>query len=240
MDMFWSNLSSLQLSWSGLGWMATAAGFSSVALWIGWLQQRLRRSEQELERVRASSRTDSLTGLGSQRYFDTERWPRAVRDATVALTVAFIDLDGLRALNNGLGHDAGDHLIQRAAAAIQSVARGGYDEAFRRYNAGDEFVVLFRGTADAAALGGRLVAALKAAGVMASIGLDCCDAYDRVRRRALLANAEASMRTAKSAGGGGLAVYAGGPADEGAGDRQRAVDLPQNGQRSMPGALVTA
>jgi GGDEF domain-containing protein len=85
-----------------------------------------------------------------------------------------------------------------------------------------------------------LVAALKAAGVMASIGVDCCEAYDRVRRRALLANAEASMRTAKSAGGGGLAVYAGAPVDEGAGDRQRAVDLRQNGQRSMPGALVTA
>jgi two-component system cell cycle response regulator len=54
-----------------------------------------------------------------------------------AFTLAFIDIDHLKATNDALGHGAGDRLIVRAVKAIQSVVRE-YDLVVRY--GGDEFL----------------------------------------------------------------------------------------------------
>jgi diguanylate cyclase (GGDEF)-like protein len=198
-------MSSWTLSWTHLGWLAALAGANLTWLWIWSLESRLAATRAEFDKLHATSKTDSLTGLGSQRYFDLERWPAAVRSGS-PLAVAYIDLDGLTAINNRQGHDAGDRWLRIASEALVSVTRGG-DEVFRRYNAGDEFVAIFRGSPDTARLAARILGALRAQGVRASLGVAACSAAradDRdaaLQRRRLVAMAEEACRQAKARGG---------------------------------------
>ena len=52
--------------------------------------------------------------------------------------VAYIDLNGLKRVNDQKGHEAGDRLIRNAAAVINDIF---YDKVYRI--GGDEFVVIF-------------------------------------------------------------------------------------------------
>jgi diguanylate cyclase len=80
-----------------------------------------------------------------------------------------IDLDGLKAVNDSRGHQAGDALITTAATALRTGAGDGHRIA--RYG-GDEFAVYVEGAeeTDLSDLVGRYADALDAAGVEASIG----------------------------------------------------------------------
>jgi len=84
--------------------------------------------------------------------------------------VVAIDLDGLKRVNDTLGHTAGDQLLRSAAAALASVTRA-IDTVSRV--GGDEFAVLAVDTdlVTARILAGRLADALSDAGVQASLGL---------------------------------------------------------------------
>jgi diguanylate cyclase (GGDEF)-like protein len=56
------------------------------------------------------------------------------------LTLCFLDLDGLKSVNDNLGHEAGDELIKSFASAVRGAIRS-EDAAFRF--GGDEFVLIF-------------------------------------------------------------------------------------------------
>ena len=60
-----------------------------------------------------------------------------------------IDLDGFKAVNDTLGHDAGDHLLVRVGRTLQRVVRGS-DIAARL--GGDEFALIVEGTEDEASV----------------------------------------------------------------------------------------
>lgn len=111
------------------------AMFCTVALALSALRERF-----EVEREAA--RTDELTGLPNRRAFvemasaETERLKRYGG----AVTIACLDLDGFKAVNDRDGHAVGDRLLKNVAAEIRTeirttdyVARVG----------GDEFYVLF-------------------------------------------------------------------------------------------------
>ena len=93
--------------------------------------------------MRCRSRT-SCTGLHNRRAFLTmadQRLQLLERGASLCLLI-FADVDGLKAANDTMGHEAGDRLLVDAARALQS--------AFRRTDlvarmGGDEFVVLADG-----------------------------------------------------------------------------------------------
>jgi diguanylate cyclase (GGDEF)-like protein len=68
------------------------------------------------------------------------RWLAELGDDT-PLAVLLIDFDGLRAVNNVLGHQAGDDLIRRVAAGIQESIRPSDLVARLHGSGGDEFVV---------------------------------------------------------------------------------------------------
>ncbi len=92
----------------------------------------------ELER---SARTDGLTGLPNRRAFEDElsrEMSRAMR-MRVPLTVALLDLDGFKALNDAGGHAAGDAALRAAADTWTSGLRS--MDVLARYG-GDEFAVL--------------------------------------------------------------------------------------------------
>ena len=81
---------------------------------------------------------DETTGLPNRRAL--LRWLTEL-DAGRPLAVLLVDFDGLRAVNNVLGHQAGDELIRRVAAGIQETLRPGELVARLHGSGGDEFVV---------------------------------------------------------------------------------------------------
>jgi diguanylate cyclase (GGDEF)-like protein len=91
--------------------------------------------------------TDALTGLGNQRHF-YDRLQQELDAADAAgklLSLCLLDVDGMKQVNDTLGHPVGDRLLELVASCLR---RGG--EAFRV--GGDEFAVLLPGRTEDAAL----------------------------------------------------------------------------------------
>jgi diguanylate cyclase (GGDEF)-like protein/PAS domain S-box-containing protein len=110
---------------------------------------RVRRVMEELE-YQASH--DSLTGL-LNRHELTDRLELLMSGTAHAesrLAVLFCDLDGLKAINDDLGHAAGDQLLRTTAARIMTSVRG--SDTVARVG-GDEFVVLLAAVGDEAEAG---------------------------------------------------------------------------------------
>ena len=96
---------------------------------------------QEGERARSMAMTDPVTGLLNRRALDQEL-EGCVSDALrtgVPFSAIAIELDGLKRVNDELGHDAGDVLLRSFARAIHQAIRGG-DVGLRI--GGDEFLIL--------------------------------------------------------------------------------------------------
>ena len=140
------------------------------------LNNRLHREIAERKRaeeeVRQLSLVDELTGLYNRRGFNllAGRELKSIRRTGRRGLVLYIDLDGLKQANDTKGHDAGDRLIQRAAAVLRSVTRE-TDVAARI--GGDEFAVFMTLGYDIPAvhlIAERFLEAARAADVRWSIG----------------------------------------------------------------------
>ncbi len=101
--------------------------------------QKLQIMNKELERL---SLTDPLTGLANRRYFDkrfNEEVQRAKRSESL-IGVMMLDIDHFKQINDTLGHQAGDHVIQSLSALIQRVSGRASDLPARV--GGEEFCLL--------------------------------------------------------------------------------------------------
>ncbi|MGO9197850.1 MAG: EAL domain-containing protein [Acidimicrobiales bacterium] len=91
------------------------------------------------------ARTDSLTGLPNRwtfQYALEESLGNVALGATPGVTVALIDLDRFKRVNDSLGHDAGDRLLMDVAERLETAAgAGGSRDTVARLG-GDEFLVL--------------------------------------------------------------------------------------------------
>ncbi|MFI5890178.1 putative bifunctional diguanylate cyclase/phosphodiesterase [Actinoplanes sp. NPDC051513] len=165
-----------------------------------------------LESLR-EARHDSLTGLPTRVLF-LEKLEEKVRAATPA-SVLFIDLDRFKAVNDSLGHRAGDELLGHVAGRIRHCLRPA-DVGARL--GGDEFAVLLddTGAADAVPVAQRLIDAIRRpfhiAGrdvfIGASIGIATHSDAAPVDPGDLLGNADVAMYKAKKEGPGKVAVFA--------------------------------
>ncbi|MHB8189973.1 MAG: GGDEF domain-containing protein [Ferrimicrobium sp.] len=95
--------------------------------------------------LRNDARQDPLTGLANRRSWEErleEEMGRARRSGT-ALSVAMMDIDGFKSVNDLEGHAAGDRLLCELTAVWLSIIRDGSD--FLARVGGDEFGLLLPG-----------------------------------------------------------------------------------------------
>lgn len=104
------------------------------------------RSRMEAEQVKA--RTDPLTGLPNRVSYDDqikgalERWQRY----QTPFSVAVVDLDRFKDINDAYGHLAGDKVLKLVARVLQRNLRG--SDFIARFG-GEEFVIIFPSTVNA-------------------------------------------------------------------------------------------
>lgn len=94
-----------------------------------------------INRLQEAAERDGLTGLYDLRAFSElahDHLERASENGGHC-AVAIMDVDGFKALNDSLGHQAGDRMLQLVASAIRANVRPG--DVAGRYG-GDEFVML--------------------------------------------------------------------------------------------------
>ena len=108
---------------------------------IGVFQDVTVRHELET-RLRRLASTDALTGLANRASFDAtleQAMALAHGKDGVALMLVLIDLDGFKAINDTLGHDAGDEVLRMTGAALsQPWLRGSLAARI----GGDEFALI--------------------------------------------------------------------------------------------------
>lgn len=90
---------------------------------------------------------DGLTGVFNRSYLEMtlDRTARELRRNGGLASVLFLDVDDLKAVNDGLGHEAGDRLLKDLASLLELSCRD--TDVVARYG-GDEFVVLMPGTSE--------------------------------------------------------------------------------------------
>ncbi|KAF0814494.1 putative signaling protein [Andreprevotia sp. IGB-42] len=105
------------------------------------LRKRLIKLADMLRIARHSADHDVLTGLANRRLlYDRLQQAMALADRQhLQLAVLMMDLDGFKTINDRLGHNAGDVLLQQVAGRLSSCLRM-TDTASRL--GGDEFVVM--------------------------------------------------------------------------------------------------
>lgn len=118
--------------------------------------QLRRHFEQQVQQWREQAVTDALTGLGN-RFRLQEEWRRVGK-----ATVCMLDVDNMKDINDGCGHDVGDKVLQQIANLLRRYTR--QTDLAIRYG-GDEFLLLLPHTTLSQAQGlmkrlGRLMAGL--------------------------------------------------------------------------------
>lgn len=170
------------------------------------------REEEEFQRrLYDASMRDTLTQLANRRTL-LERLAGEVAHAERTggdLAVLMIDLDHFKAINDKLGHLAGDEVLKAIAHAGAEAVRAG--DVFARYG-GEEFVVLARdaGKEEASALAERLRTAIETLqvdvggariAVTVSVGsVTLAECAEKDDGQALLARADQRLYLAKLAG----------------------------------------
>jgi len=108
------------------------------------LTQRVEELQVNLARAEEEATTDPLTRVANRRAFDRAltRAVAAARKKGQALTLALLDIDHFKAINDTYGHPVGDRVLLCAARMFESGVRR--DDLVSRYG-GEEFAVILPG-----------------------------------------------------------------------------------------------
>jgi diguanylate cyclase (GGDEF)-like protein len=133
---------------------------------------RLETAQNELRQMVT---TDALTGCRNRRYFDEVigREVQRHRRYHIPLSLVFVDIDRFKTINDTLGHDEGDRVLQRVAVFLLRNVRE-VDYVFRW--GGDEFLILMscreaEAVRRATALQAAFATSADADGLPAGVGL---------------------------------------------------------------------
>jgi diguanylate cyclase (GGDEF)-like protein len=207
-------------------WMAGAMTLALLSLSgllgrMNWLALRHRRVQSEARMAHARqiehlAYHDSLTGLANRSFYTRllEHEVAQARRQQRSVALMFLDLDRFKLVNDTLGHDVGDGLLQEVARRLQAAVREG--DVVARLG-GDEFVVLLSRTedeADASQVARRVLARLAPAcevlghelRITASLGLAFYP-RDGLDEQTLAKHADIAMYQAKQAGRNNFQFY---------------------------------
>ncbi len=168
------------------------------------------------DRARSEALRDALTGLPNRAQF-LEQVARAIQcgknNRDFVFAILFIDLDGFKPINDGLGHKAGDAVLREMAKRLQACLRKG--DLVARFG-GDEFTLLVHNVTrpdDAVRVAERVLRKVKdpidvgrkQAQVGASIGI-ALSTNIHERPEDLIRDADLAMYRAKAQGKGQYAI----------------------------------
>jgi len=188
------------------------AGFAIATLGYGVRSVLIQlRTQVERDQLDALARVDTLTGLANRRQFDDvlqREWQRARRTGE-PLSLLMIDVDHFKRLNDAFGHQTGDVRLRAVAGALAAGSPRALD-LVARYG-GEEFAVILPATdapaalalaehMRAAVLDLQLPAAAPQPWVTVSIGVGTAAPARQDSPEALLAQTDAALYEAKSAG----------------------------------------
>ncbi|WP_454561248.1 diguanylate cyclase domain-containing protein [Mycobacterium haemophilum] len=160
-----------------------------------------------IERLAYEATHDCLTGLANRRFAEDQITKSLQHDEHSRLAaVLFLDLDDFKVINDSLGHDVGDAVLQTVAQRLRAAVRP--DDIVARLG-GDEFVVLLRGPlsdTNANDVADRLHATLSEPLVVdqltvpigASVGILEVRPDDRRRAADILRDVDSAMYAAKN------------------------------------------
>ena len=172
-----------------------------VSAEVARMERQMREARQHAE---DRARTDALTGLGNRRALDE------VLAQKLALAQGFcvinLDLDFFKAVNDTLGHAAGDHVLVEIGEILRHAVRGG--DAVARVG-GDEFVIVLSSVVDTevlAQIGTRLLKKMAVPilynGQPCNVAMSMGAAFHHASEPldALMARADAALYASKNAG----------------------------------------
>ncbi len=208
------------LRWATLG-SALIVLFTAVLGRISWQlgQSRLREGEAKLahaKRVEYLAYHDGLTELPNRSLF-SKLLSQSISEADryhKQLAVSFLDLDRFKQINDTLGHEAGDQLLQEVANRLRGCVRD--SDTVARLG-GDEFVVLLPELGDgkyAATVAQKILSVVAKPFVLigqefrvtASIGISVYP-QDGLDEQTLTKNADIAMYQAKAEGKNNFQFY---------------------------------
>ncbi len=175
-----------------------------------------RNFKEVRDRIRHLAYHDALTGLPN-RLLLKDRLGVALSQALRRqdlLAVLFLDLDGFKQVNDRLGHEMGDKLLQEIAARLSRLTRSG--DTLARLG-GDEFVMILaelHHPEDVVTIARKVVIALREPFVLHGHGLHVTASVgaslgpsDAIEVDVLIANADAAMYRAKENGGNTFELF---------------------------------
>jgi two-component system, cell cycle response regulator len=112
------------------------------------LQRGLERATLENRALEEQAERDWLTGLHNRRYLAREAGRHGASPDAGPFSLAVLDLDHFKTINDRFGHQAGDQVLMRVAALLLGGIRG-QDVVVR--TGGEEFLLLMPGTGASAA-----------------------------------------------------------------------------------------
>ncbi len=175
-----------------------------------------------IDRLNKVATTDSLTSLHNRRYLD-EKLPQVLASCQrmeLPVTLAMIDLDHFKRVNDDFGHQCGDHILRGVGLILNSYIRRGSDFAVRY--GGEEMLICFPGVslADGVAICTRLHQQIQSTifefegrrlGITASLGLASSTPSRPLAAEAFIALADRHLYQAKAEGRNRISY----PMDEG-------------------------
>jgi diguanylate cyclase (GGDEF)-like protein/PAS domain S-box-containing protein len=195
--------------WRTIEVMANDLLIASSGHAVAWHTRDVTDRRALEEQLTRQAFEDPLTGLANRALF-SDRLGHALSRlsrSTRSIAVLMLDLDGFKAINDSMGHDAGDEALKEIAARISGAARPG-DTVGRL--GGDEFTILLEELDDATfanEVADRVLELVRQPlliqnvnlRVSASIGIVVCDAHETTPE-ALMRDADIAMYRAKADG----------------------------------------
>jgi len=182
-----------------------------LELALNSLQKEMDKGKELEKQLKFIAFHDSLTNLYNRKFFldQTQLLASKSNREVVHATIAFLDLDGFKAINDYFGHTCGDHVLHITAQRLQ--------ECFRQHDiiarfGGDEFVVLLSNDiplADLESILNRLIVSISSdiqyqehiVSVGVSVGVAQSNQIN-IDTQQLLEQADKALYQAKSSGKG--------------------------------------